>query len=261
MKKTALVTGASSGIGYAAAELLLKEGWEVYGLSRRGTVPEGAHGISADVTVEESLNVAVDTILEKSGKIDLLINNAGFGISGPVEFTDASDARDQMNVNFIGEFLTAKAVLPSMREKKSGTIVFVSSVAGEMAIPYQAFYSASKAAVNSLAFALRNEVKDFRIRVTSVMLGDAKTGFTAVRRKDSSGDRVYTKNVSAVAAMEKDEQNGMSPYDVAGVILKAAKKKHPAPFYIAGGKYKVFHILVKMLPARLAYFVIGLMYS
>lgn len=261
MKKTALVTGASSGIGRAVTELLLKDGWEVYGLSRRGTVPEGAAGIKADVTDEDSLRQAVDQILQASGKIDLLINNAGFGISGPVEFTDKNEARDQMDVNFIGEFLTAKAVLPGMRERKRGTIVFVSSVAGEMAIPYQAFYSASKAAVNSLALALRNEVKDFGIKITCVMPGDAKTGFTAVRRKDSSGDAVYTKNVSAVAAMEKDEQNGMSPYDVAGVILKAASKKHPAPFYIAGDKYKVFHILFKLLPARLVYRVIGSMYS
>ena len=259
--KTAVVTGASSGIGYAVSEMLLKQGWTVYGLSRRGTAPEGVHGIPADVTDEECMKAAIDRILSESSGIDLLINNAGFGISGPVEFTDLKDAKDQMSVNFLGEFLTAKAVLPAMRKAKKGSIVFVSSVAGEMAIPYQAFYSASKAAVNSLALALRNEVKDFGIRVTIVMPGDAKTGFTAVRRKDSSGDQVYTKNVSAVAAMEKDEQSGMSPEDVAGVILKAAEKKHPAPFYIAGGKYKIFHGLVKMLPARLAYFVIGRMYS
>ena len=257
----ALVTGASSGIGWAVSELLLQEGFQVYGLSRRGTCPEGAVGISADVSSEESVKAAVDRVLAQAGKIDLLINNAGFGISGPVEFTASADAFDQMQVNFMGQFYVAKAVLPAMRERKKGRIVFVSSVAGEMAIPYQAFYSAAKAAVNSLALALRNEVKDFHIRISSVMPGDAKTGFTAVRRKDSSGDSVYKKNVSAVKAMEKDEQNGMSPEDVARVILKATKACFPAPMYIAGSKYKVFHVLYKLLPSRLIYWIIGKMYS
>ncbi|MBQ1378269.1 MAG: SDR family oxidoreductase [Lachnospiraceae bacterium] len=261
MSRVALVTGASSGIGFAVCEQLLKKDWTVYGLSRRGTGPEGIRGLIADVSDEASCIQAVSRVMKEAGQIDLLVNNAGFGISGPIEFTEEKDAHDQMRVNFFGQFFMAKAVLPYMREKKSGHIVFVSSVAGEMAIPYQAFYSAGKAAVNSLALALRNEVKDFGIKISAVMPGDARTGFTDVRRKEASGDTVYVKNVSAVAAMEKDERNGMTPAQVADVILKAGLSKNPAPFYIAGGKYKVFHLLFKLFPARFVYWVIGLMYS
>ncbi|MBQ6551133.1 MAG: SDR family oxidoreductase [Lachnospiraceae bacterium] len=261
MKKVAVVTGASSGIGEAAAKMLLEKGYTVYGLSRRGTCPEGAVGLSMDVTDEARVKTVFREIREKEGRIDLLINNAGFGISGPVEFTETADAFSQMNVNFFGQFLCAREVLPYMREQKSGRIVFTSSVAASMAIPYQSFYSASKAAVNSVALALRNEVKDFGITVTAVMPGDVHTGFTDARVKDTASGGVYKRSDSAVAAMEKDERNGMTPEFAAGIVVKAALKKHPKPLYIAGPKYQVFYLLFKLLPARLVYWVIGKMYS
>lgn len=261
MSSVAIVTGASSGIGFAVCQMLVEKGYKVYGVSRRGTVPEGAVGISAEVTDEEAVRAAFAGVFEKEGRIDLLVNNAGFGISGPIEFTSAEDAKRQLDVNFYGQFFCAKAVLPYMREQKSGRIVCTSSIAAAMAIPYQAFYSASKAAVSSMALALRNEVKDFGIKVAIVMPGDASTGFTDARKKDSSGDSVYVKNVSAVKAMEKDERGGMMPKQVASVIVKAACVKSPGPYFIAGGKYKVFNFLFKILPARLDYWIIGLMYS
>ena len=261
VKRTAVVTGASSGIGWAVCEMLLERGWRVYGLSRRGTGPDGITGLSVRLTDEASMRRIMDAIAEKEGSIDLLVNNAGMGISGPVEFTEAGDARDIMDVNFMGQFICAKAVLPHMRRQGSGRIVCVSSVAAPIAIPYQAFYSASKAAVNSLAMALRNEVRDFGIQVTCVMPGDASTGFTNARKKQSAGDDIYKRNASAVAAMERDERGGMSPGDVAAVIVKAAEIKRPAPFYTAGGKYKVLALLFRLLPVRLAYYVVGKMYS
>lgn len=259
--KVALISGASSGIGYALCGMLLASGFIVYGISRRGTVPDGAFGLCADVTKENELKKAVDTVKERSGRIDLLVTNAGFGISGPIEFTSLSDAREQMDVNFFGQYLLIRAVLPLMREQGSGHIVCVSSVAAQMAIPYQSFYSASKSAVNALALSLRNEVRDFGIKVTCVMPGDAKTGFTDARRKDLNGDSVYPKSASAVTSMEKDERSGMSADDVASVIVKAAFKTNPAPLYIAGPKYKLFCFLFRILPYRLAYAIIGSMYS
>lgn len=259
--KVALVSGASSGIGYALCERLSKDGYTVYGISRRGTVPEGTVGLRADVTKEDELKTAVDAVIMGSGRIDLLVTNAGFGISGPVEFTSPADAREQMDVNFIGQFLLIRTVLPHMRKQGRGHIVCVSSVAAQMAIPYQAFYSASKSAVNALALSLRNEVKEFGIKVSCVMPGDAKTGFTDARRKDGSGDTVYQKSASAVSSMEKDERGGMSPDDVASVIWKAAVRKNPAPLYVAGPKYKLFCFLFRILPYRLAYSIIGSMYS
>ena len=263
MSKVAVVTGASSGIGEAVARRLLKEGYRVYGLSRRGTAPEGALGMQLDVTDESRVGEVFRDIVRREGRIDLLINNAGFGISGPVEFTDLNSAQAQMNVNFFGQFLCARAVLPYMREQRSGRIVFVSSVAASMAIPYQALYSASKAAVSSVALALRNEVKDFGITVTAVLPGDVATGFTDAREKDQGTAiaSVYKRSDSAVAAMEKDERNGMTPDYAADVIFRAASVRRPKPMIVVGPKYRVFYVLFKFLPARLVYWVIGKMYS
>ena len=261
MKKVALVTGASSGIGLAVSRQLLALGYTVYGLSRRGTSAEGILPIAAEVTDEEAVKAAVASVFEKEGRIDLLINNAGMGISGPVEFTEAEDMKRIMEVNFYGQVYCAKAVLPYMREQGSGRIVCTSSVAAPIAIPYQSFYSCSKAAVSAMALALRNEVKSFGIEVCAVMPGDAKTGFTDARKKESKGNDVYTHNESAVAAMEKDERGGMTPDDVAAVIVKAATVKNPKPIFTAGAKYKIFVVLFKLLPYRLAYWIVGKMYS
>lgn len=261
MSKTAVVTGASSGIGFEVCRLLAGRGWRVYGCSRRGTAPNGVTGVALDVTDEPAVQKAFAAVAAEAGGIDLLINNAGFGISGPVEFTDAEDARRQMEVNFIGQFICAKAVLPYMRAQGSGRIVCTSSVAAPIAIPYQAFYSAGKAAVNSLVCALRNEVREFGITVCAVLPGDAATGFTAARRKTSAGDDVYTRCGSAVAAMEKDEQGGMTPAYVAGKVAAAAERKNPPPMTVIGAKYKLFMGLFRLLPYRFAYWIVGKMYS
>lgn len=261
MAGVALVSGASSGIGAAVCRLLAEGGWTVYGVSRRGTAPEGTAGLKADVTDEAALKKIAEMIAEKEGAIDLLVCNAGMGIAGPVEFSPSEDVRTIMDVNFMGQYYLIKAVLPYMRKKRSGRVVCVSSVAAPIAIPYQAFYSASKAAVNGMALGLRNEVKDFGISVCCVMPGDAATGFTDARRKDAEGERVYPHSRSAVEAMEKDERGGMSPEEVAKVIVKAATVKSPAPLYTAGGKYKVLALLFRLLPARLSYHIVGKMYS
>jgi len=257
----AIVTGASSGIGYETCRKLLEKGYTVYGFSRRGTAPEGVNGMAVDVTDETAVRMAVDDVATQEGRIDLLINNAGMGISGPVEFTSLEDAQRIMNVNFMGQFICAKSVIKHMRAQKNGRIVFISSVAAPIAIPYQMFYSASKSAVNSMALALRNEVKDFGISICAVMPGDAHTGFTSARKKQEAYDDIYIHNSSATASMEKDELSGMSPADVADVIIKAAGAKHPKPLYVAGGKYKLFTALFKFLPARTSYWIVGKMYQ
>ncbi len=261
MNKVAIVTGASSGIGLAVSKQLQKLGCTVYGVSRRGTSAEGIHPIAAEITDEAAVKAAVDSVYEKEGRIDLLINNAGMGISGPVEFTETEDMKRIMDVNFYGQVYCAKAVLPYMRRQGSGRIVCTSSVAAPISIPYQAFYSTSKAAVSAMALALRNEVKSFGIDVCAVMPGDASTGFTDARKKQSTGNDIYTHNESAVAAMEKDERGGMTPDDVAAVIVKAATVKNPKPLFTAGAKYKVFLFLFKLLPYRFAYWIVGKMYS
>ena len=261
VKKTAIVTGASSGIGYEICRQLYEKGYSVYGLSRRGSAPEGVKGICADITDREAVNAAVQEIAAASGHIDLLINNAGMGISGPVEYASQEDIRRIMEVNFNGQVYVTQAVLEMMRRKKQGSIVFVSSVAASIAIPYQAFYSAGKAAVSALALALRNELKDHGIRVCAVLPGDAATGFTDARKKENRFDAEYPHNQTATAAMEKDERSGMTPAYVAAQVIRAAEKKHPKPLYTIGAKYKVFLTLFKLLPARLSYAIVGKMYS
>lgn len=166
--KIALVTGGSSGIGRCTATALKNKGCKVYEFSRRDIPNEGIIHISADVTDENAVKSAVEQIISAEGKIDILINCAGFGISGAVEFTEEKEARKQFDVNFFGTVNVTRSVLPFMREKKSGRIVNVSSVAAVAHIPFQTYYSASKAAIESYTCCLANEVRPFGITVTAV---------------------------------------------------------------------------------------------
>ena len=260
MSKVALVTGGSSGIGKATAALLAKNGYRVYELSRTGGDGPDIHHVTGDVTDPDSVKAAVSSVLEQEDHIDLLVNNAGFGISGPVEFTDPADAHAQLEVNFFGALNCVQAVLPGMRARRSGRIVNVSSVAAPIAIPYQAFYSAAKAAVNSLTLALRNEVRPFSIGVCAVQPGDVKTGFTAKRRKSLAGSDVYPSLAHAVEVMEHDEQNGMPPEAVAKVIYQVASAKRCRALYTVGAQYKLFTLIEKLLPATAVYALVGKIY-
>ena len=194
--KIAVVTGGTSGIGREAALYLAKNGCTVYELSRRKEGVDGLRHISADVTDEESVGAAVAQILAEAGRIDILVNNAGFGISGAVEFTDTAEAQRQLDVNFFGMVRMNKAAIAVMRQQGSGRIVNLSSVAAPVPIPFQTYYSASKAAINSYTMALGNELRPFGITVCAVMPGDIKTGFTAARRKVAEGDDVYGGRIS-----------------------------------------------------------------
>ena len=261
MKRVCLLTGGSSGIGKATAERLAKDGFTVFELSRRGADAEGIRHITVDVTDPSQVREAVRRVLEVEGRIDLLVNNAGFGISGAVEFTDPKDAFAQLDVNFFGALHCVQAVLPAMRAQKAGHIVFVSSVAAPIAIPFQAFYSATKAAINSLVLALRNEVKPFGIQVCAVMPGDVKTGFTAARKKSLAGEDVYGKALAhAVAVMEHDEQNGMPPACVANAIVRAANEKRPRALRTVGAQYRIFVFIAKILPATWTNALVGMIY-
>lgn len=276
----AIVTGSSSGIGYEVCQQLRDKGYTVYGLSRRGLAPEGVTPMKADVADSGALCSVIDEIARREGRIDLLVANAGMGISGPVELSETADMQHIMNVNFFGQVYAAQAVLPYMRAQKGGSVVFVSSVAAPIAIPYQAFYSASKSAVNSIALALRNEVRDYGIRISVVMPGDAITGFTDARVKNHPGGAatesdaapgvapgamtdaaLYPRCETAVASMERDERNGIPAEKVAAVIVRAGLKKNPAPLYVAGFKYRLLLALYNLLPARAAVWLVGKFYS
>ena len=227
--RVAVITGGSSGIGLHAARALRGRGLNVYELSRRAENAEpGVTHLQADVTDEAQVNAAVAEILRREGRIDILINNAGFGISGAIEFTPAQEARRQFDVNFFGMVNMNRAVLPIMRQQGGGRIVNMSSVAAPIAIPFQAYYSASKAAVRTYSLALASEVRPFGVEVCVIMPGDIATGFTAARRKSCDGDDAYHGRIArSVAVMEHDEQTGMSAEYAGQFVARRATQVRP----------------------------------
>ncbi len=262
MNKVVVITGTSSGIGKETAKLFESKGDIVYGLSRR-TTGETFNELICDITNLDSIKLAIDKVIEEQGRIDVLVNNAGMGISGPVETTKVEEAKRLFNVNFFGTLSMIQQVLPYMRKKHSGMIINISSVASPIAIPFQSFYSASKAAVDSLTFALRAEVSDFGIKVANVLPGDTKTGFTASREKqnDEEAKDYATKMARSVSQMEKDEQNGMNALKVAEVIYKVSGRKNPPIYTTVGFQYKVLVCLSKILPKKLVNKIIKGMYA
>ncbi len=261
-KKIAIVTGGSSGIGLGICKRLAKKNYKVYEFSRHQVpLPKGVTHITCDISDAAQSKAAVAQVLSAEGRIDLLVNNAGFGISGAVEFTETADVRKQFDVNFFGLVDLTKEVIPVLRQQGSGCIVNVSSVASPIAIPFQAFYSASKAAITDYTLALKNELRPFGIKVICIWPGDIATGFTDAREKSPLGDDVYHGKISqSVASMEKDERNGMSA-DVAGKqIADICCKKHPAPVYTIGSVYKLFVFLQRLFPQSFLYYIVGKLY-
>ncbi len=258
--KTLIITGGSSGIGKATAMLFSQRDYRVYELSRHGESQGGVMHIDCDVTSREDCQKAVSQVLEHEARIDLLISNAGMGISGPIEFTTEDDARRIFDVNFFGAVNISQAVLPRMREQRSGRIIFVSSVAAIFSIPYQSFYSASKAALNALALSLRNEVKDYGIDVCCLLPGDVKTGFTAAREKNLAGAVVYPHMNRSIETMEKDEQNGMSPEKIASQLWQIANSRLAMVYHVSGCSYKLLCFVERLLPKTFVNWVVGKMY-
>ncbi len=262
MNKVVIITGGSSGIGLCTAAALRDRGCKVYELSRRDSEVTGITHIKCDVTDEAQIAAAVGQVMAESGRIDILINNAGFGISGAVEFTDTTDVRRLFDVNFFGMVRMNRAVLPLMRRQGGGRIVNLSSVAAPVPIPFQTYYSAGKAAVNSYTMALSNEVKPFGITVCAVMPGDIKTGFTSARQKNIAGDDIYGGRITrSVAGMEKDEQTGMDPAKAGAFIASVALRNSRKPLYTIGFGYKCAVFLTKILPARWLNALIGQLYA
>ncbi len=261
MNRTLVISGGSSGIGKATASLFAERGWRVFELSRHGASAEGITHVDCDVTSEESCRAAITQVLAQTERIDVVISNAGFGISGSVEFTDMKEAARQMDVNFLGAVRLTQAVLPQLRQQRSGRIIYTSSVAAILSVPYQSFYSASKAAINALALALANEVREFGISVSVMMPGDVSTGFTDARAKTHAGEEVYTHAAQAVHSMEKDERAGMQPIQMAKLFYHIATCRSPRPQYVGGFVYRVFCFLDRILPKRMVNWIEGAMYS
>jgi NAD(P)-dependent dehydrogenase (short-subunit alcohol dehydrogenase family) len=234
-----LVTGASSGIGKACADLLHLGGCRVYGASRTGPAVEAPYAcLRMDVGDEGSVGEGVAQVLEREGRIDAAVNCAGFGIAGAVEDTSIDEAKGQFDTNFFGVLRVCRAVLPSMRARKSGTIVNVSSIAGLVSLPFQAFYSASKFALEGMTEALRMEVHPFGIHVVLVEPGDTRTRFTANRRKTVASlceaSAYRSAFADAMQIVEVEEQAGSDPLPVARVVERAVRATSPDLRYTVG---------------------------
>lgn len=262
MKKVCIVTGGSSGIGRQTALALKAAGNTVYELSRRGTDYEEIIHLTADITDEKQVRAAVDEIVSREGRIDVLVNNAGFGISGAAEMTKSADSHAQLEVNLFGADNVCRAVIPHMRERKNGRILFLSSIAGILPIPFQLWYSVSKAAIIAYSLALQNELRPYGITTCTVMPGDIASGFTASRKKSEAGDEVYGGRIEkSVLRMEKDEQGGMSASVAGAFIAKMALKNKSKPLVSLGLMYKFAAVVAKLMPRSLTNYIIGSMYS
>jgi len=259
--KTLVISGGSSGIGKATAMLFAERGWRVFELSRHGQSHDGITHVTCDVCDSTSAHNAIQEVMTQTDRIDVVISNAGYGISGSIEFTDITAAQHQMDVNFMGAVRFTQAVLPVLRQQKSGRIIYTSSVAAILAVPYQSLYSASKAAINAFALALANEVREFGISVSVMMPGDVSTGFTDARDKSTAGEEVYQHAQKAISTMERDERGGMNPIQMAKLFYHIATCHSPRPQYVGGFQYRVFCFLDRILPKRFVNWIEHKVYS
>jgi len=245
MNKIALITGASSGMGKSTAKILQSQGYKVYGAARRleemnDLKDKGISIVSLDLTKDESIVNCVNTILDKEGKIDILINNAGYGSYGAVEDVSIEEAKRQFEVNMFGLARITQLVLPKMRENQFGRIVNISSMGGKIYTPLGAWYHATKHAVEGWSDCLRLEVKPFGIDVVVVEPGGIKTPWGTIAAdnlRKTSGKGAYSTFANNVAdGMEKTyTNNSLTDVDVLGnVIAKATTVKKPKTRYVKG---------------------------
>jgi NAD(P)-dependent dehydrogenase (short-subunit alcohol dehydrogenase family) len=245
-----LITGASSGIGYACARALSAEAYRVYGTSRAPAGDEeNIRLLTMDVTDDASVDSAIQQVLDVEGRLDIVVNNAGMGYGGAVEDTSLKEARTTIETNFLGVLRVCRAVLPAMRAQGKGLIVNISSIGGLVGLPFQGLYSASKYALEGMTKALRAEVKSFGIRVVLINPGDLATSFTKNRRlcQASRSNSVYARQFKrTLAIIEKNENGGSSPDIVAKTLLKAVSSPRPKPRYVIGNPFE--RLVVWLLP-------------
>lgn len=254
MTRVILVTGASSGLGAATAAHLANQGHRVYAASRRGTVESASNALPLTMNVDDDASVAaaVDQISASEGRLDVLVNCAGYGVAGPIEDTPVAMAQAQFNTNVFGVMRVCQRVLPLMRSQREGLIVNVTSIAGEIALPFQGIYSATKFAVEGLSEALYAEVKPFGINVVLVQPGDFRTGFTDARRAVPADGSAYAdRSVKAIEIAAKDERAGADPQQLARAIGRIVSSKRPKLRYVVGPSEQEWLMRLRhVLPGR-----------
>ncbi|MFN8113192.1 MAG: SDR family oxidoreductase [Solirubrobacterales bacterium] len=248
-----LVTGASSGIGAAVARDLAERGHAVVGVSRRGEAPAGVHAARMDVDDDESVRTGIAGLLAEHGRLDVVVNAAGYGLSGPVETTTLAEARDQLETNFWGTVRVTREALPALRRAGSGLIVNVSSLAGVFALPFQAYYTASKFALEGWSETLAYEVAPFGVDVTLVQPGNISSDFADGRREaTAAGAEPYgTAYRGAIEIMVRDERGAVGSEVVARTVAGVVAARRPPRRITSGSRGERSTVLLRrFLPAR-----------
>ncbi len=257
MKKIILLTGISSGFGKETASLLAQAGHSVYGTVRKaGDSDPQVKMLIMDLTDIKSITEAVNTVLTKEGRIDVLINNAGMHTGGPIETLPFETIALQMHTNFLGLVQLTQLVLPAMRKQGGGTIINFGSIGGLMGLPYQGIYSAGKFAIEGFSEALRMEVKQFNIKVVVINPGDFRTNNSANRRgflsPTGEGDPYQSQFTKTLGIIENDESKGWKPEVLAKKLVRIVESKKPCQRYvIASLEQKLAVVLKNILPGSL----------
>ncbi|NQW35403.1 MAG: SDR family oxidoreductase [Flavobacteriales bacterium] len=251
MSKVVLITGGSSGIGKSVGVFLTQKGFTVYGTSRNPQKIDNHpfNLVALDVNDTNSIAKAVQEIIAKEGQLDVLVNNAGMGITGSIEDTPTAEMRKVFDTNFFGAIDVIKAVLPQMRTQKSGLIINVTSIAGYMGLPFRGIYSATKGALELTTETLSMEVKQFGIKVTNVAPGDFATNIASGRYhtpvfETSPYKEVYQNNLNL---MDADVDSGEDPIAMAEAIYKIINNSNPKLHYKVGSFMQKFSIVLKRI--------------
>jgi NAD(P)-dependent dehydrogenase (short-subunit alcohol dehydrogenase family) len=261
MNKTALVTGASAGIGEATVRRFLADGYIVYAAARRldrmaPLAAAGAKLLPLDLTEDASIVAAIDKIRGETGRLDVLVNNAGYGSFGAVEDVPMDEARRQFEVNVFGAARLCQLALPMMRAQRSGKIVNVTSVGGKFGLPFGAWYHATKFALEGLSDGLRQETKPFGIDVIVIEPGGIRTEWSGIARDNliaRSGDTSYgpqARQMAKIFASEMAERRASPPEAVADIIADSVAAKRPRIRYAAAGGAPMILFLARVLPDR-----------
>ncbi|BAO77683.1 SDR family oxidoreductase [Winogradskyella sp. PG-2] len=251
MSKVVLITGGSSGIGKSVGEYLQAKGFKVYGTSRNPqNYPQSVFPIVAlDVTKSETIATCINQVLKLESKIDVLVNNAGAGITGPIEEIPDAEIKRNFETNLFGPINVIKAVLPTMRSQKSGLIINVTSIAGYMGLPYRGIYSASKGALELITEAFRMELKEFGIQMTNVAPGDFATNIAAGRYHAPvlEGSPYKVNYGKSLKLMDAHVDDGSDPQQMADAILKIIETRKPKVHYKVGVFMQKFSIVLKRI--------------
>ena len=251
-QKIVLITGGSSGIGKSIGTFLTSKGHKVYGTTRDLSKYPNFNEfelLALDVRKTETINKAIEQLLANEGRIDVLVNNAGVGITGPIEETPHEEIKKTFDTNFHGPLHMIKEVLPQMRKQRSGLIINITSIAGYMGLPYRGIYSATKGALEIATEALRMEIKDFGVKMTNLAPGDFATNIAAGRFhaqviKGSPYEKPYSDTLNMI---NEDVEGGDDPIQVAHMVVKIMNTSNPKVHYKVGSFMQKFSLTLKNL--------------